>query len=127
MNHQQVFDKVARHLLTQGEKAVDRHGNCQYLADNGLKCAIGALFPEGGRSLFHIKTIRFLNLQTNADFMLLREFKEIHDDMDCSKWHQALKEVAKSHNLTFNPPPPSIPKDLHLEIHLPSLCATEKA
>lgn len=46
MNKQEIFDKVALHLLTQGRQATDGTF-CQYLTSDGLKCAIGCLIPDG--------------------------------------------------------------------------------
>ena len=47
MTRQQVFDKVYRHLLKQGEKAMDEQGEeCVYRADNGCMCAIGCLILD---------------------------------------------------------------------------------
>lgn len=47
---QQVFDQVARHLLTQGRKSVaTEHGGsiCVYRSPDGLKCAAGCLIADG--------------------------------------------------------------------------------
>jgi len=51
MTNQEVFDAVARHLLTQGEVSrVEHGGNCEYRClyrgPRGLKCAIGVLIPD---------------------------------------------------------------------------------
>lgn len=52
MKRQEVFDKVAAHLLTQKARAVysskilSISNRCSYRAENGLKCAIGALIPD---------------------------------------------------------------------------------
>lgn len=47
MTEQEIFDKVVRHLIAQGEQAVDpATGRCQYRAPGGLKCAIGCLIPD---------------------------------------------------------------------------------
>jgi hypothetical protein len=51
MNMQEIFDTVAVHLFKQGRRAVTSHPLtnqvlCQYLTDNGLKCAVGCLIPR---------------------------------------------------------------------------------
>lgn len=49
MNKQEIFDTVAKHLFTQGERAVNDDGLCCYrvqLGDKVLKCAVGALIPD---------------------------------------------------------------------------------
>jgi len=46
LTDQEVFDRVARHLLTQGERAYDNvRGVCMY-RKGCLKCAIGCLIPD---------------------------------------------------------------------------------
>lgn len=47
MNNQEIFDKVATHLLTQGVPARTETLGCRYRTPRGgLKCAIGALIPD---------------------------------------------------------------------------------
>jgi len=51
MNHQQIFDKVATHLFTQGRRATQfgpgrpNIDKCVYRNDEGETCAIGCLIP----------------------------------------------------------------------------------
>lgn len=44
--NQVIFDKVAKHLLTQKVQCANSAGNCMYRGPNGLKCAVGALIPD---------------------------------------------------------------------------------
>lgn len=55
MTPQDIFDTVARHLFTQGERSarlvLDDDGEpedteCLYRGPNGMSCAIGALLPD---------------------------------------------------------------------------------
>lgn len=46
MTNQEVFDKVAKHLLIQGEKSIGVADKCAYRGENGKKCAIGCLIPD---------------------------------------------------------------------------------
>jgi len=50
MSKQEIFDKVAKHLLTQGRKAThtqpDANSVCMYRTPDGLKCAAGCLIPD---------------------------------------------------------------------------------
>lgn len=50
MNHQEVFTKVATHLLKQGRRALfaEKNGfrSCAYRGDNGTKCAVGCLIKD---------------------------------------------------------------------------------
>lgn len=51
LTEQQIFDKVATHLLTQMERSVDECGDCRYRGMNGKMCALarehGLEFREG--------------------------------------------------------------------------------
>ena len=54
MNQQEIFDKVASHLITQGVQANhrpllnqgDSYPSCAYRGDNGTMCAAGCLIPD---------------------------------------------------------------------------------
>lgn len=50
MKPQEIFNKVATHLFTQGTRAMadpDCHsGQCMYRGPNGSKCAVGVLIPD---------------------------------------------------------------------------------
>lgn len=50
MTKQEIFDRVATHLLTQGRRsdADDGEGKreCLYRGPNGLKCAVGCLIAD---------------------------------------------------------------------------------
>ena len=45
MTQQQIFDKVATHLLTQGAKSM-MGDTCRYRGSNGAKCAVGCLIKD---------------------------------------------------------------------------------
>ena len=53
MTCQEVFDKVAKHLLMQGEQAIGTHTTggskttcCMYRTPDGMKCAVGCLIKN---------------------------------------------------------------------------------
>lgn len=52
MNKQEIFDTVAKHLFSQGQRAMmnNNHGldgeYCAYRGENGMKCAVGVLIPD---------------------------------------------------------------------------------
>jgi hypothetical protein len=50
MDQQAIFDKVAEHLIRQGERAMSPSGEgtgaCAYRGQNGTKCAIGCLIDD---------------------------------------------------------------------------------
>lgn len=46
IEEQEIFSKVATHLLTQKRKSTDAGGTCKYRGPNDLKCAIGCLIGD---------------------------------------------------------------------------------
>ena len=50
MTPQEIFNKVATHLFTQGTRAMldpeCESGQCMYRGPNGSKCAVGVLIPD---------------------------------------------------------------------------------
>lgn len=89
MTKQQIFDKVATHLLTQ--RQVSRDGvQCIYRADNGFRCAIGCLIPDDKyKPNMEGQAIKPL-LEQHKDLLgfpigprnlkLLKDLQQIHDD-----------------------------------------------
>lgn len=117
MNAQEIFDKVARHLLTQNRPARDVYSdNCRYRTENGLKCAVGCLIPDDkytpeienvGISWLLVPTtseeiirkrrtlrelLSDLGLLDHCD--LLTRLQEIHDDFDPEEWADELRDAA---------------------------------
>jgi len=43
---QQIFDKVATHLMTQGKQAHNERNECVYRGLGGTSCAMGCLIPD---------------------------------------------------------------------------------
>lgn len=115
MNHQDLFDKVADHLLTQGARSInliDVSGDmgCAYRGEDGLKCAIGALIPdefysrhiEGkGVGSFAVKEV-LLRCGVGTDrstLDLLKALQDMHDKEDPFCWRKSLIYLADSFNL----------------------------
>jgi len=46
MTPQEIFDKVAEHLFTQGVPSINGRGQCVYRGQNGTSCAVGVLIPD---------------------------------------------------------------------------------
>lgn len=105
---QQVFDQVARHLLTQKAKSVNEAG-CAYRGDNGLMCADGCLIaddeykPEydsnfGGTSWNSL--VGSGEVPTRHE-CLIEVLQGIHDVREVDTWEDCLYKVASDYNLTF--------------------------
>jgi len=122
MAKQRMFNKVAKHLLTQKKKSRTRKANtwddrmstlCLYRGKDGLKCAIGCLIPnklyDKGmednsvdelltkwpklNKLFEINSKRWV-----LDF--LEELQLIHDQSHPNSWRNKLAELAEQHELS---------------------------
>lgn len=104
---QEVFDQVAKHLLTQKERStcfVD--GQCQYRGDGGLMCAAGCLIADseyasswegyGWRSLVDGDVVSPTHMQ------LIQALQEIHDHIPVDNWYLSLKMLAFDNGLEFD-------------------------
>ena len=98
---QEVFDQVAAHLLTQGQKSEGRDENCLYRGPDGLKCAAGCLIADDeydnemeGRAWS--VTVGF----PPAHSELIRALQFIHDGWPCEEWPTKIKGVASNFGLS---------------------------
>lgn len=113
---QEIFDRVARHMLTQKKRAYGQ-GKCLYHTSDGLQCAVGALidvqrykpFMECGtiRSLISTLSQRPEYADMVEEFSahedLLSWLQSIHDGGVEITWESQLRNLAQKHNLQFNP------------------------
>jgi len=109
MNHQEVYNKVKTHLLTQNEKSkVHTSGMCRYRTGTELKCAVGILIPdelydpifEGKRAYALPKFILdVIGVENDQDAEFLNILQSIHDISDVCKWEEKLEEFAINHEL----------------------------
>lgn len=110
---QQVFDQVARHLLTQGRRSVTevpaliRFGSssvCAYRGDGGLKCAAGCFIGDDEYMRdFEGKTWNKLveygiPIMHNA---LIRQLQLIHDGVTPGLWKEKLINLAMIAGLSY--------------------------
>ena len=121
LNAQEIFDKVTRHLFTQGRPA--KHlGLCRYRDNEGRSCAVGCLIPEerydpsfdneasGGTAitaaLGNPKFVQALadgGVDAAEHFDLLRSLQVVHDSMDTygTIWlRERLEGVAEVYGLS---------------------------
>lgn len=117
---QEIFDRVVAHLRQQGRPA--REGSwCRYLTADGLKCAVGALIPDGhpaqtdldGDPTPQILAERYPNLfephlVEGGPWGLLRQLQKAHDEATGANWlavvEQQLVDVASQFGLHYTPP-----------------------
>jgi len=115
MNKQEVFNKVAKHLLTQNSKSM-AFGQCAYRGKDGRMCAVGCLIPDKVyTSKFENKNVRgLLDIndwepavvmqlaeagidQYNAS--LLMQLQRMHDRKPVEEWPALLAKIAAEYKL----------------------------
>jgi len=111
---QQIFDKVATHLLKQNAKSFDPNYGCLYRSKDNLKCAVGCLFSDQDyRPVYEGLGIDYLikyNLLPNntlkklfiCNKSLLQELQVCHDSVPVCEWKTNLATIAKKFNLEYN-------------------------
>lgn len=112
MTNQVMFNKVAKHLLKQGNKATEMsNGACRYRGIEGRKCAIGCLIPdnkydpswegdtpESGDTAHAICRAAGITKQQIPFAMTLQR---VHDENDPPQWREVLRGVAARYRLTM--------------------------
>jgi hypothetical protein len=107
MTNQQLFSKVAKHLLTQKKRSMDPHekGMCAYRGKNNLRCAIGALIPNTrywggleGLGVEYTEIKEAAGLQPD-NYELAAKLQSLHDLTPPSRWLSALRRLATDCNL----------------------------
>lgn len=110
MNAQELFDKVATHLLTQGEQS-RADARCAYRGDRGLQCAVGCLIPDdkysssmegSGISLPLVQAGLPPSIRVYLD--LIKDLQVVHDAYSVWAWPAQLQVVADRHAITFTRP-----------------------
>ena len=107
--HQEMFTKVAQHLLKQNARSVSYTESCRYRGDDGRMCAVGCLIAdeaysrdmEGLRvsSGVVIEGLRDSGVCTNTVLSLLIALQSCHDSTPVSEWRQHLREIADEYGL----------------------------
>ena len=106
---QEVFDKVATHLLKQGSRSY-RKGGCAYRGKEGKMCAVGCLIADEhyrpsleGRNL-QSKAVQAalkdsgINVTQDMQLML-EDLQSCHDSTPPTRWPQALRRIADHYKL----------------------------
>jgi hypothetical protein len=107
---QQVFDRVAGHLLKQGRRSTRLRGftyDCAYRGDAGLQCAAGVLIDDAhytpaleGRSINTDGPAKALCASLGVDDLdrdtaeLVLHLQSIHDNREPDQWLAELSLLA---------------------------------
>lgn len=103
LTQQKIFNKVAKHLLTQKKKA-KQDGVCVMKTKAGLMCAVGCLIPDSMRNDNNItiqgqsdKWKKYVGFSQNQG--LLGQLQNVHDGYKPSQRFKKLSIVAKDRKL----------------------------
>jgi len=104
LTHQAIFDKVARHLLSQNSTAIGADGLCDYRTPGNKACAVGCLISDEEmmgirpRGAWHLASKDFADL---AEFyFLLTRLQSIHDHAHPVTWVHRLRDLAHRMSLS---------------------------
>lgn len=106
---QEVFNQVARHLLTQKKRSMIG-GACAYRGDNGTMCAAGCLMSDEEaqniNNSVESNTVPWIALVdekvvTKKHFDLISQLQYIHDVIKIDEWLKQLIDLAKHYNLDY--------------------------
>lgn len=99
---QEVFDHVAKHLLTQKTKCLTE-GRCVYRNEHGMSCAAGCIiaddeYKESMEGKIWQDLIRH-KIVPEAHNHLIDHLQLAHDLKKPQEWPTQIQAVAKYHNL----------------------------
>lgn len=111
MTPQEIFDRVAAHLLNQGRRSVrtDEFYGCAYRGRDGLRCAAGALIPDDeynpdfeGEPVTRRRILLAIGVSPNDGdaVTLLARLQDMHDEKMPSRWESELEELAAERGLS---------------------------
>ena len=110
MTDQEIFTKVATHLLTQNKQSLSESlQSCRYRGMGGTMCAVGCLITddaydreiEGYRSSSGvvIMALEESGIDGRAAMDLLHDLQFVHDRTPVANWQRELLRVAEKHDL----------------------------
>lgn len=111
---QEIFDRVAAHLLTQNSKATDEAGReCMYRAPDGRKCAVGCLIDDKFYTAdLESRTVSWPEVQdalelsmgcrmSQVTYKMLADLQRLHDGAPVERWARKLEVIANEHRLKW--------------------------
>jgi len=117
MTRQETFNRVAKHLLTQGKRSLavypgsEDYGqkDCAYRGEGGLSCAVGCLIPDEryrrsweGQGVENEDIKGLLCGELGHDLRLLQDLQGVHDETNPLEWPEHLEIVAEDNDLEFS-------------------------
>lgn len=108
MTAQEVFTKVATHLIAQGKPAFDAVGQCAYRGEEGSMCAVGCLIEDHeyvpameGESVETLAANGLLPDRLCGHEVMLNDLQHLHDNEGPGSWPRRLAHIAEDYGLTM--------------------------
>lgn len=112
LTDQQIFDRVAVHLIEQGEPSLAYAGVslCMYRGGEGRMCAVGRLIPDNAydpdmerKSVLDLfnefpRAMQVAGLEWRQRW-LLQALQDVHDNHNPKDWDEQLGKVASHYQL----------------------------
>jgi len=104
-SEQEVFDQVAKHLLTQNKSSRAADGYCAYRGEDNLRCAAGCLIsddeydPKMEGASWDVFVDQHKITQRHKH--LIRALQIMHDSHVAYVWPRMLQHIAKSYDLNY--------------------------
>lgn len=133
MTSQDIFETMARHLLSQNEQSKNSSGDCRYRGDCGLMCAVGVLIadehysetmeglyvsPNGGRYGLEGAERDQLDMAleasvgrplTHAERSMMIQMQHIHDETDPTEWGHQMRMLVNQEGIFEDIPNLTVP------------------
>lgn len=109
MNTKEMLEKAIKHVLKQGQQAVDGYGACKYRGDSGLMCAVGCLIKDEyyhkdleGNAVYETDVMEALESSlerklTDRENWYLQIIQQSHDDSNSSSFRSEFSDRIKKY------------------------------
>lgn len=99
---QAIFNKIAKHLITQKRRSINKGVCVCYDQKSGDRCAAGCLLPLNWYRKHGDISLSDLLYKTNTRYKyywFIRDLAEIHDKTKPSRWPEKLRSFARKNGL----------------------------
>jgi hypothetical protein len=97
MTPQEIFDLALTRVLKQGKPAWDAWGGCEYLKEDGSRCAVGQLLPVELAEVWASKRVGSID-----DLMFSLRNDPVEVDYEVPYWvvdhHELLEQIQLAHD-----------------------------
>lgn len=97
---QQVFDQIAKHLLSQKQRSTNGE-MCRYRGPDGLKCAAGCLMTDDEYDCDRMEGAAWIDctIFPAAHVGIIQYLQDLHDTREPEDWPRFLRRAAIDYGL----------------------------